>query len=116
MMSGSQAIELVEIRADNDSTKDIVYSEENFANTSGDKFDSQIREAEGADGYHSVLHSGQSDSDDGEEQPAGCSNTRKKYFAYRVKESEEVGCDFIHRKNFSCRFLLYLQRAVISKR
>ena len=36
-MSGSQAIELDEIRADNNSTKDIVYSEENFANTSGDK-------------------------------------------------------------------------------
>ena len=115
-MSGSQTIELDEIRADNDSTKDIVYSEENFANASGDKFDSQIREAEGADGYHSVLHSGQSDSDDGEEQPAGCSKPRKKYFAYRVKKSEEVGCDFSHKNNFLCHFLLYLQRAVISKR
>ena len=114
-MSGSQTIELDEIRADKDSTKDIVYSEENFANTSGDKFDSQIREAEGADGYHSVLHSGQSDSDDGEEQPAGCSKPREKYFAYRVKKSEEVGCDFSHKNNFSCHFLLYLQRTVISK-
>lgn len=115
-MSGSQTIELDEIRADKDSTKDIVYSEENFANTSGDKFDSQIREAEGADGYHSVLHSGQSDSDDGEEQPAGCSKPQKKYFAYRVKKSDEVGCDFSHRINFSCHFSFYLQRAVISKR